>query len=72
MAPFHAIVREWYALKGGEIEVPVDKFVKYIMRVGDADYNYHFRYLLAERNGFEWAHWNDKLRYQAWLEGTSL
>lgn len=72
MAQYHALVRDWYVSNGGELQVPIDKFVQYIMRVGDDDLDYHFRYKLDERNGFSWAHWNKRLRALALLEGTSL
>jgi hypothetical protein len=72
MAPYHAIVRDWYVQNGGIIQVPIDKFVEYIMRVGDPDVDYHFRYKLDQRNGFLWTHWNERMRVLALLEGTSL
>ena len=72
MAPYHAITREWYAQNGGTLQVSLDKFVKLILKVGDDDYAYHFRYKLDERNGFLWTHWNERMRVLALLEGTSL
>lgn len=73
MAPYHALIRDWYVQNGGILQVPIDKFVQYILREGDADYDYHFRYKLdTKRNGFLWTHWNERMRVLALLEGTSL
>lgn len=73
MAPFHAIVRDWYILHGGQIDSRIlSRIDEVIWREGDSDWNYHFRYLLDERNPFTWAHWNEKMRAIALWEGTSL
>lgn len=73
MPIFHAIVRAWYVAHGGYIEVEIAALVRYLQREGDDDFAYHFRYLMDERdNAFTWAHWNEKMRILALLEGTSL
>lgn len=74
MECYHSIVRDWYTQFGGEVPKRViPKIVAFCALHGDSDVNYHFRYLLDEqKNAFEWAHWNGRMRLAALLEGTSL
>lgn len=69
---FHAIARDWYVRYGGRIEAPIESIVNVVMKLGDDDLDYHFRYMLDERNGFLWTHWNERMRVLALMEGTSL